>query len=247
MNTKSKNKNILSDHKRIGKRFIPPMIYKLGDINEVSWAKIGIPEFIWISELYINCGFDKCLELCEFLIVNSRDILGDTKEWFVFISNFSKLKDENKKVLIKRLNEKKILVDLKSGLKRLNYFYPSNPLKFLFSEKPNKIEEEEMILEVFEKDLEKIFDKASKRSIILQSIIFYLLSITGKLKIHSDSELRDFNEINNYPNTSKSRSLASMIRTLSTNILGIQFQSNKSEWSTYFWNRGLEIAKCSTD
>jgi hypothetical protein len=37
-------RKILQDHKRIRKRFIPPFLYQIGPLSEVSWVNELLPD-----------------------------------------------------------------------------------------------------------------------------------------------------------------------------------------------------------
>jgi hypothetical protein len=57
-----KQHGVLSDHKRIGKRFIPPLL-QLQAFTEVSWRDQGLPELLWIGLLNDEYGHSKGTEL----------------------------------------------------------------------------------------------------------------------------------------------------------------------------------------
>ena len=75
--------------------------------------------------------------------------------------------------------------------------------------------------------------------------------MTDKLKVAKGLALADFPEIQDFPNTDKSRLIASAVRAIITGFIGegLGFfgeglRDEKAGWSKYFWNRGLELENC---
>jgi hypothetical protein len=60
----------------------------------------------------------------------------------------------------------------------------------------------------------------------------------------TDPDLANFPEIERYPNTEESKKIAVSIR-MNAGILLHSDEKLSTEWCDYFWNRGLEISKCS--
>jgi hypothetical protein len=56
-------KKILQDHKREGKKFIPPFIYKLGPFGGASWARTMLPELLWIALIQNYYGLHEGVEI----------------------------------------------------------------------------------------------------------------------------------------------------------------------------------------
>lgn len=44
---KEKAPKVLADHRRAGKKFIPPFIAELGPLSEVRWVNDLVPELVW--------------------------------------------------------------------------------------------------------------------------------------------------------------------------------------------------------
>ena len=58
-----RKREVLGDHKRIGKRFIPPFLYQLGSLSEISWVNEIMPEILWIGLLIEHFGYQRGVEL----------------------------------------------------------------------------------------------------------------------------------------------------------------------------------------
>ena len=67
--------NVLSDHKKVGKKFIPPIIDKLGStFQETSWVKFSIPELVWIALLNYRCGYKDGADLSLSLAKATKEV-----------------------------------------------------------------------------------------------------------------------------------------------------------------------------
>jgi len=49
--SKQYGSGVLADHKKVGKKFIPPFIATLGPIQEVLWVNDLVPDLIWLELL----------------------------------------------------------------------------------------------------------------------------------------------------------------------------------------------------
>ena len=50
---------LLADHKRVGKRFLPPFVHLLGKFVETKWVDRPLPELLWIAILIKRLGLRK--------------------------------------------------------------------------------------------------------------------------------------------------------------------------------------------
>jgi hypothetical protein len=54
---------ILSDHRKVGKKFIPPML-DIGVFKDANWKEFILPELLWIALLNEKHGLRDGAELC---------------------------------------------------------------------------------------------------------------------------------------------------------------------------------------
>ena len=47
---------VLGDHRRVGKRFLPPFVAMLGRLNPVKWIDALLPEVLWLGMLNNDHG-----------------------------------------------------------------------------------------------------------------------------------------------------------------------------------------------
>ena len=124
--------------------------------------------------------------------------------------------------------------------------YPGCPLSFLFGELTSK--RAKVDLATFKDVVAAHYDKESVTAVRTLTNAVYIAFCTNKLKVivsddgkaPTDPKLRNLPAVEQYPKTEESRIVASEVRGAVFNL----FESNHSEWSDYFWNRGLEIEPC---
>ncbi len=92
---------ILGDHKKVGKKFIPPFVAQIGPIGEVRWATDLVPEFLWLAMLIDEHGHKRGVDLSRQLAVAAAwSRIDRPKEWFARASAYRKLdKDERTAVI----------------------------------------------------------------------------------------------------------------------------------------------------
>lgn len=235
---------VLNDHRRIGKKFIPPIIDKLGSIfQETSWIKLTIPELIWIALLNYRCGYKEGTDLSLSLAKATKEATGKI-EWYAPLSSFSILTKKQKNRIIEILKQEVKLDKLIVGLNPLIYLYPQLPLNFITKTKKLNKEEKEIYLSQMRNILDKLYDKYSKEATFTQANALYICFVLGKLQVTSDSSLANFPEIENYPKTEESKKIAASIRASINGFIGLDIAGNVTNWPNYFWNRGLQIDKC---
>jgi hypothetical protein len=75
----------------------------------------------------------------------------------------------------------------------------------------------------------------------IQAAVVYNAFVTGRLKVAKGSVLAEFPEIQDYPETDKSKLLASAVRASINAFFGA---ARGSAWSLYFWRHGFDISVC---
>jgi hypothetical protein len=69
----TQRKQLLADHRRVGKKFIPPM----AGVTEIHYTERILPEIIWIGYLVKHLGLKKGVETAGMLIESCHSL----KEW----------------------------------------------------------------------------------------------------------------------------------------------------------------------
>lgn len=235
---------VLTDHKRVGKRFIPPFTDRLGSqFKETSWVKLTIPELIWIAMLNYRYGYQQGADLSLSLAKATKEATGKV-EWYATLSSFSSLSKAQKDKILEILERDGKLNSLVTGLRSLNYYYPKSPLSFLNGKKSQENKDKEVSLSEMKNVLASLYDKLSKEATFTQANAIYICFELGKLKVFSKSALANFPEIENYPHTEESKKIAASVRASLNGFIGMDLGDNLTDWQDYFWNRGLEVDNC---
>lgn len=239
-----KKDSVLQDHKKVGKKLIPPIIAQIGPFHEFSWKNQIIPEIIWTALLNKIHNYREGAELSVCLTKNVSDVLGkDIKDWFVKIESYSKLSIKEKEILLSNLNkEKEIFHKIKEALRPLIHFYPECPFEFLFEKNEISSKDEKGDLELLKNVIDELLDKTSIPATFAQANILYVGFCMGKLYVNRNISLAEFPKIQDYPATEISRRIAASIRS-SMGHLFVE-DDEPSEWAKYFWRRGMEIDAC---
>ena len=91
--SKRGKKQVLSDHKRVGKRFIPPLL-QVAPFHDLSWVDCTLPELLWLGLLNnrygLKRGSDLGLSLAKAAAEASVHSIG---RWYAPTSAYSSLTD----------------------------------------------------------------------------------------------------------------------------------------------------------
>lgn len=244
-NKTEKIKRVLSDHQKVGKRFIPPFLQKISNLKEVMWLDYILPELLWLgllNEFYDHrTGAALALSLAKAAVtVNDQP----NKIWFASTSSYSTLKKNKKNKIITFLKSSNELELLQKALFPLGAFYPKCPLNFLFGDRLLRTKKPNEILKKFKFLLSRMFDRTAIHSTRMQANAVYIAFVTEMLIVDSKTSLANFPAIADYPETEESIRIAASVRATTTGFFGLEQNKKYSPWSTYFWNRGLELESC---
>lgn len=233
---------ILSDHKREGKRFIPPLA-QLGT-TPISWVQTLLPELIWIGLLNHKFGLSIGAELSLGLSRAVAEIVPHAPDarWPIAISTFVQPETSHRERLLEELSKLGHLESLKTALLPLILFYPECPLKYLYSEPPAAKSQAELMTD-FKTALAALFNRWEKPATLVQANAMYICFVSGKFKFFKGSLLEKFPEVAKFPDTEDSKMVASLVRA----SLNVQFGTplyKPNDWPKYFWNRGLQLEPC---
>jgi hypothetical protein len=244
MSKRNRTPHILSDHKRIGKRFVPPLATL--NISEVSWVNQIIPQLIWIAILIDTFGFKKGVEYSLAIARLAKESVGQEKiNWFGWLFSFSKLSEQQRSFIIQKLEVQGILGEISSAFSALARSYPEFPLLFLTNTTPEDMKDNTIVdLETFKQTLLNLYDRRSIFAMRVQATVIYLGFVNDFLRVAKGLALADFPEIEKYPDTDRSREVAASIRATINSMVGLVDDPEFNTWSKYFWNRGLEIEPC---
>lgn len=246
MAKEDKRQKVLFDHVQKGKRFIPPMLRLTAPLSEVRWANFMLPEMLWLGLLIRRYNYLKGAELGLLFSLTAMNTIKENK-WFGPISSYANLTDMQKEEIIKSLISSDTLDQYKEALMPLAVFYPRCPINFIFKNDDFKNICKLELLNDFKLFLTNNSSRRDRDAMLIQGSAIYNALGSDLLKICvPESELPKIPEILiDYPNSDESRRCGSEVRATLNMLLGETRDSYSTNWSDYFWNRGLELDPCN--
>ncbi|MBI4644144.1 MAG: hypothetical protein HY743_10595, partial [Deltaproteobacteria bacterium] len=236
---------VLADHQRRGKKFIPPFIHMLGPMQEVSWIRTIFPELLWIAFIQSRYGHRRGVELITNIARTARNIFsGIQNRIFGAVSEYSELCESQWEKLRLGLAKSGDLFLAQKALKPLISHYPECPLRQIFSGELIAANPDD--LEIVKRIVGSLYYRSEREPMMVQATYVWLAFDSDMLKVREGLALAKFPEIENYPNTELSKKVGSAIRAGLNGIFGGigPHYSDKYTWPKYFWNRGLVIDHC---
>jgi hypothetical protein len=241
--SKAAGKRVLSDHRQIGKKLIPPLLQQFSNFYETSWVRRMVPELLWIAllqEREVQRGINLSLALAK----TASEVAPLTlPRWYGTASSFSGLTHDQGKSIRERLGSVGDLADMQRSLTFLVSCYPECPLRFLLAADIGEPATGE--LDLLRRVLVEMFDKRSSPATFVQATFIYLAFVLGGLKVVEGLALADFPKVVDYPSTERSKQVAAAVRSSVQLFFGPPAYDPASPWPGYFWNRGLELEPCT--
>lgn len=231
-------RKVLDGHRRLGKRFIPPLL-SFGHFHEVPWTAHMLPEFVWLGLLNSRFGFATGAALARSVATAARDVHETkTRRWFAMLGDYACLAPREATKLGTQLEAAGVMAQVVEALAPLRQFYPDNPLNLLLAQGPDENE-----IGIMKQEVAGLFDRTGIPAMRVQ-VTALTLALGHFLFVHPDSGLADINAVQNYPETNESLRIAAVIRA-SLNSLFATEGRGPTPWSQYFWQRGLELGGCT--
>jgi len=239
------SKGILSDHKRVGKKLLPPFNYMLSGFKDTSYIDMVLPEIVWVGLLQHVCGVKEGAELARALSSAAIDsVVREKAVFFGHVSAYADLAAEERGIVVSKLEAAGVLERLRRILHPLAAFYPECPLSFLWPDGVPALNDRGYELSEFKRMLRELYDRTSIPAVFALATFMYLGFLGEVVKVNEGLSLARFPEIEKYPSTDLSKQIASGIRAFAISYFGMAADQNPSPWPIYFWNRGLKLEKC---
>jgi len=237
-----KSNKILGNHKKVGKKFIPPTKFKIPNMEELNYVDDLLPELIWIPFVLDKLGAKRGIEVVSSFIVDAFSI----KRWehpidFSFLSAFKLFNDEEIQLLTSCNSFSNYKNDLSKGLEIFNIAFPENPLSFLFTETNRTLVAHEII--IIKKIIIDNFVKQSHGAMITQAVSHYSINKTGKVHYPKGFIPPDLSAIFYDFDSEASRESVGFVRTQISSSFMLSSDKFDKSWPSYFWNRGQIIEK----
>lgn len=104
---------VLADHKKVGKRFIPPMA-QLG-LTDVRWVEAMLPEFVWIALLHDSLGFARGVEVAK-QVNDAAGAIDTSLRWSAAISSFERIPEGQRGAFGQALVDRQVADELSLAL-----------------------------------------------------------------------------------------------------------------------------------
>lgn len=240
MKKKAKRERVLSDHKRIGKKFLPPFTTLMGRLNEVGWVDDLLPEVLWLGMLNEKFGLHRGAELALQTAKAADQALGARHDrWLHMTSQYVGIPEETWPRILSNLKPI-YLEQVREALRPLVALYPECALVKLWVDRPEvRVDDVNQMRTA----VGKLVDRTSQAATYAQANCVYIMFGTNKLVVHQGSILEKLESVVDYPNSLESEMVASGIRATITGFGSREDQASR-DWSAYFWRRGLELAPC---
>jgi len=234
---------VLHDHRRIGKRFIPPFIAALGSLHEIRWVDEVLPEVVWLDLLNSQYGLREGAELAIRMPKALHQKDATATQWFAFTSDYENLSAQDWADLIAALGEP-VVNRLKAALRPLVALYPRAPFSHLWP--GGEIPKTDDDLGIIREAVDRLLDRGDVPATFAQANAIYVGFAVNKLVVNKGLALANFPAIQHYPDTDESKAIASAVRAMVTGMVG-HLREPSAEvrpWPAYFWRRGLELSPC---
>lgn len=225
---------VLGDHRRVGKRFVPPFVAMLGSLNPVKWIDDLLPEMLWLGMLNNDHGHRRGIQVAEELAkAADRATASEHRKAFAMTSAYSSIPSERWPEVI-RLISANALDELQQTLRPFVALYPRCPFRGLWRGEPQPQGDD---VSVMRRQVATLVNRGGRPAMLAQTNAIYIAIITEKLVINHGSMLSKIEAITSYPDTDESRMVGSAVRA-ATLMLGRHTEEERQEaadWTRYFW------------
>ncbi|ELT7227034.1 hypothetical protein Q4K74_003644 [Vibrio cholerae] len=154
---------ILRDHKKVGQKFIPPLM-QLPNMKETSFRDNTLPCLIWLSAIFLRNPDRQSVHYVIEFLVKCKDILDG-------------------------IENQAMLNFLRESLVHQHQLLENYPLDFLFEDYAYGVDKEEA-LEQLKEDVSALLDRYTMHSTKVQTTAFVSMTATGKLFLSSAMYVR---------------------------------------------------------
>jgi hypothetical protein len=238
--SQSASKKVLGDYKKIGAKFVPPIVHRVGPWSHVSWSRQTMPELIWWDALSDRTSHRFSVRVAEEIAKYFKP-KENRKCWWAFATDYSRLDANEMEGLKEHLRNGNILHTMVESLGDFLTLYPRCPVSRFLDFPPAECVDINF-LDRFEKRMNELEDKRSRSSILIQAQVIYMGFMLGKLSVRKGLSLADFPEVQHYPTTERSQEVGASICAAVNGVAGTMLPAySEDAWVLYFWQRSLEL------
>lgn len=244
-----KKKAVLGDHKREGKRLIPPLL-QLPNVVPTSFIDDRLPDLIWMSTIFRQAHPKVTVDLIIDFVKLCSDIVGtEDTESLGFLTNVGALSTNQKTAIRRKLEGTLMLGMLRKTLSHQNAVLERYPLAFIFDQRHADGNRAEAIAEL-KQDVELLLDRYASHATKVQVTALVAMMATGKMKVSSEIDLPDFDLIFTDPESDGARRAASFARATLNSSMGfmianqLENSSKNIKWTLDFWAQAYLLDGC---
>lgn len=215
----------------------------LGRLNPVKWIDTLLPEVLWLGMLNNDYGHRRGIPLAEALATAADRAMAPHTKVFAIESAYSSIPSERWGEII-RLVSTDSFGELQRTLRPLVALYPASAFRGLWD--GDQLQPIEGDVGIMRTQVGTMANRGGRPAMLAQANAIYVAGITEKLILNQGSMLSNLEAITQYPDTEESRMVGSAVRAASL-MLGRHTDEDHragTEWTRYFWQRGIEIRRC---
>jgi hypothetical protein len=238
-------KRILSDHRKVGKKLVPPFVSSVGPMKDVSWVRLIVPELIWIGIIHKCYGHKEAVKIITYMTRAMRILFeDDIKRKFCFASEWATISSFQTETFIKNNTNAEEFGKFNAAILPFVNLYPECPLSKIVIANP--VDSKMSDLAGLSNLVSDMFLRESQPVTMIQATAIWAAFDSGQLLANVGTALARFPEIDGYPDTEVSQEIAAAIRTTLNMYAGIDLdRTERKKWSNYFWNRGFQLSGCN--
>lgn len=231
--------NILSGHKKVGKKLIPPM-KQFPQMHSLSYVDDILPELLWLGLINDRIGLSAGTRLFKEFLGATEPVRSQmTGTNLAFVSSYGVLDDTARALLVQELISRDLLVSLTDHLQPLLVLYPMFPLGFLGV--PSAPRSTRELVDELKESVSRHADKYETPGIVLNGDVLLSRLVTKTIKFAKTIKLPDFDAIFSTPESEEAQRAAAFMRANALSEVGM---NGPNPWSEYFWRRSYELSPC---
>lgn len=237
---KSRKKPILEGYKRVGKRFIPPMM-QLPMSTDISYVNDMLPELIWVGLINEREGFVGGARIIEKIFLAVDEIKEEGQEGnYALMSSFNILRLDQKTSVNERLQAEGTLETIQNSIAPLVLLYDGCPLSFVGH--PTTKYGENYLVSTIKECVGRTIDRYETPAVVLYGAMLIARLVTKTISLPAGMDLPDFNAVVDSPDSEEAKRAAGFMRASGLAEFGMLNISN--EWAKHFWNRNFSLSPC---
>ena len=233
---------ILRGHKRLRKKFIPPLL-QLPGIRETSYINQLLPDILWLGLINDAVGYSRGIALALSLASFAHKKHEEEKFLnFALSSSFSSLREQERREIREQLARGSDLHLLQTCLAPIIFLFPNCPLSFLGS--AEDLPKKQDLISRLKSCIKRHFDKHDLPGLIVQAEVMYIRGMLGGLFFSHETTAPDINALIDEPTSDKAQEASAKVRSFAISEILLADSRDASYWPKIFWNESFKIDEC---